>query len=256
MRLQKIQRSQAVRKTGTVKKKPAMKRTLNQLRRPLDMLPSRIAPKPRQSPSPRPRALVTGGAVRLGRAIALLLGRSGMDVAIGYHRSARQARRTVRDLGGLDVLVNSAARFERTPFAATTPARYARLLDLNLRGAFFCAQAAARVMAGRGGRIVNLGDADAGGAWPAHIPYALSKAGVATLTRGLAAALRGEGIAVNCVAPGPVLRPRGFPRARWQRLTRGRAGSPADVAAAVLFFATCPRYISGQILNADGGGAR
>src|SRR3990172_8486457 len=98
MRLQKIQRSQAVRKTGTVKKKPAMKRTLNQLRSPLDMLPSRIAPKPRQSPSPRPRALVTGGAVRLGRAIALLLGRSGMDVAIGYHRSARQARRTVRDL--------------------------------------------------------------------------------------------------------------------------------------------------------------
>ena len=225
--------------------------------------------------------------MRLGRAIALLLGRSGMDVAIGYHRSARQARRTVRDLertgargvalaadladpraaarlvrraaralGGLDVLVNSAARFERTPFAATTPARSARLLDLNLRGAFFCAQAAARVMAGRGGRIVNLGDADAGGAWPAHIPYALSKAGVATLTRGLAAALRGEGIAVNCVAPGPVLRPRGFPRARWQRLTRGRAGSPADVAAAVLFFATCPRYITGQILNVDGGEAR
>src|SRR3990167_432647 len=158
MRLQKIQRSQAVRKTGTVKKKPAMNRTLNQLRRPPpDMMGSSIAPNTRRSPRPRPRALVTGGAVRLGRAIALLLGRSGMDVAIGYHRSARQARRTVRDLertgargvalaadladpraaarlvrraaralGGLDALVNSAARFERTPFAATTPARYAR----------------------------------------------------------------------------------------------------------------------------------
>src|SRR3990167_3902852 len=187
MRLQKIQRSQAVRKTGTVKKKPAMNRTLNQLRRPPpDMMGSRITPRARRSRKPRPRALVTGGAVRLGRAIALALGRSGMDVAIGYHRSAREARRTVRDLeragarggalaadladpgpargrvpraaralGGLDVLVNSAARFERTPLAATTPARYARLLDLNLRGAFFCAQAAARVMAGRGGRIGN-----------------------------------------------------------------------------------------------------
>src|SRR3990172_8834500 len=199
MRLQKIQRSQAVRKTGTVKKKPAMKRTLNQLRRPLDMLPSRIAPKPRRSPSPRPRALVTGGDLERTGARGVALAADLADPLA----AARLVRRAARALGGLDVLVNSAARFERTPLAATTPARYARLLDLNLRGAFFCAQAAARVMAGRGGRIVNLGDADAGGARPAHIPYALSKAGVATLTRGLAAALRGEGIAVNCVAPAP-----------------------------------------------------
>src|SRR3989338_10723281 len=163
MRLQKIERSQAVRKTGTVKKKPAMNRTLNQLRSPPpDMMGSRITPRARRSRKPRPRALVTGGAVRLGRAIALLLGRSGMDVAIGYHRSARQARRTVRDLeragargvalaadladpraaarlvrraaralGGLDVPVNSAPRLGGTPLAATTPARHARLLALN-----------------------------------------------------------------------------------------------------------------------------
>src|SRR5256712_11620101 len=91
MRLQKIQRSHAVRKTGTVTKKPAMKRTLSQFFTRDDMTDSRITPH-------RPRALVTGGAVRVGRAIALALARAGMDVAIGYHRSARAARRTVREL--------------------------------------------------------------------------------------------------------------------------------------------------------------
>ena len=248
---------------------------------------SRIASKARRHSKPRLRALVTGGAVRLGRAIALALARAGMDVAIGYHRSSREARRTVRDLerigvravalradlgrpdaprrlvrraagalGGLDVLVNNAARFERTPLATATRAQYDRLLDLNLRGAFLCAQAAARVMADAGGHIVNVGDAGADGAWPGYIPYALSKAGVAALTRGLAAALRGQGIAVNCVAPGAVLRPRGFSRARWRRLARGRRGDGEDVAAAIVFFATCPRYITGQILGVDGGGTR
>src|SRR5437016_6438935 len=91
MRLQKIQRSQAVRKTGTVKKKPAMKRTLNQFFTRDDMIESRITP-------PRPRALITGGARRVGRAIALALARAGLDVAIGYHRSAREARGLVREL--------------------------------------------------------------------------------------------------------------------------------------------------------------
>ena len=114
---------------------------------------------------------MTGGAVRVGQAIALA--RAGMDVAIGYHRSGRAARRAAaeigtlggrvtairanladpaaarrlvgqaaRALGGLVVLVNSAAIFDRTPFATTTVARYDRLLGLNLRAAFFCSQAA------------------------------------------------------------------------------------------------------------------
>src|SRR5437879_4725767 len=91
MRLQKIQRSQAVRKTGTVKKKPAMKRTLNQFFTRDDMIESRITP-------PRPRALITGGARRVGRAIALALAHAGLDVAIGYHRSAREASGLVREL--------------------------------------------------------------------------------------------------------------------------------------------------------------
>lgn len=227
----------------------------------------------------RPRALVTGGAVRVGRAIALALARAGMDVTIGYYRSATAARRTVREIerhgvrgvavranlgdaaaarrlvretvrrgGGLEVLVNSAAVFERTPWRTTTPARYDRLLDVNLRGAFFCSQAAAAAMR-RGGRIVNIGDAGADRGWPGYIPYIASKAGLVALTRGLAVALRPRGIAVNCVAPGAVLRPVGFPRARWKAVTLGREARLEDVVAAVCFFATCPPDITGQILR-------
>ena len=237
----------------------------------------------KRAPRARRKALVTGGAVRVGRAIALALARAGMDVVIGYHRSARAARATVREierygvrgaavranlgdpaaarrlvreaarrLGGLDVLVNSAAVFQHTPVPTTTPARYDRLLDVNLRGVFFCCQAAAATMR-RGGHIVNIGDVGADRGWPGYIAYIASKAGVAALTRGFAAALRPRAIAVNCVAPGAVLRPVGFPLARWMAVTRGRETSVDDVAAAVQFFATCPRDITGQILKVDGG---
>ena len=228
-------------------------------------------------------ALVTGGAVRVGRAIALALAGAGMDVAIGYHRSVDEARRTVRALeaeggravavranladpaaarrlverataalGRLDVLVNNAAVFRRTPFLGVTPATYDEFLDVNLRGAFFCAQAAARAMARRGGHIVNVGDAAIARPMPALLPYAVGKAGLAALTVGLAAALSSRGIAVNAVAPGPVFRPRGYPLARWRRVTRNRVVDVADVAAAVVFLATCSRGITGQTIAVEG----
>jgi NAD(P)-dependent dehydrogenase (short-subunit alcohol dehydrogenase family) len=231
----------------------------------------------------RRRALVTGGGVRVGRDIALALAAAGMDVVIGYHRSAGGARATVRDLrtlgaraaavradladpaaarrlvaaaarflGGLDVLVSNAALFIRTPLATTTPAQYDRLLAVNLRAPFFCAQAAARIMRAAGGHIVNVADAAWERAWPSYIPYAASKAGLVSLTRGLAAALAPR-VAVNCVAPGAVLRPPGLPAHRWQALTRGVPVGPADVAAAVVFFATCPRGVTGEVLRVDGG---
>ncbi len=233
-------------------------------------------------------ALVTGGAVRVGRAIALELARAGADVAVGYHRSAAAARATARDLealgvravalhadvgrpaqarrlvaeaarrlGRLDVLVNNAAVFVRTPLATTTPAQFDRLMAVNLRGAFFCSQAAARVMRRQGrGRIINIADVGAARAWPGYIPYGISKAGVVMLTKGLAAALAPR-IQVNAVGPGMVLLPVGFPRESGKRLAAripmGRSGAPEDVAAAVRFFAACPAYITGQILFVDGG---
>jgi pteridine reductase len=232
-------------------------------------------------------ALVTGGAARVGRAIALALARRGYDVAIGYRASAGAARATVRDLaalgvravalradltdaaaarrlvaeaarrlGRLDLLVNNAAVFERTPLDTTTPAQFDRAIAVNVRGAFFCAQAAARIMRRRGGRIVNIADVGAERAWPSYIPYGISKAGVVMLTRGLAAALAPR-IQVNAVAPGVVLLPDGFPARTGRRLAAripmGRHGRPEDVAEAVCFFASCPRYITGQVLHVDGG---
>lgn len=233
-------------------------------------------------------ALVTGGAVRVGRAIALALAAEGCDVTINYHRSAAAARATVRELralgvearalqadvsrppevrhlvratlrrfGRLDLLVNNAAIFFRTPFERTTPAQWDRLLAVNLRGPFLVSQAAARVMRRAGaGRIINIADVAGTRPWPSYIPYCVSKAGLLMLTRGLALTLA-PSVQVNCVAPGAVLPPEGAPAALRRRLRRqvpmGREGDPADVAAAVVFFATCPAYITGQVLFVDGG---
>ena len=241
------------------------------------MTPSRTDRKIRR------RALVTGGAVRVGRAIALALADAGFDVAIAFHRSVAEARRTVdelgrrgavarairadlrdaraarplvaqaaRTLGGLDVLVNSAALFYRTPLQTATRAQWDRLFALNLRAAFFCTQAAAARMR-RGGHVVNVGDVITRLTRPGWAAYTASKAGVEALTRALAAELRPQRIAVNCVAPGAVLKPDWLPAARWRALTRGHAGRPEDVAAAVVFFASCPAYVTGQVLAVDGG---
>jgi pteridine reductase len=246
------------------------------------MMPSPVSPRDKKR-----AALITGGAVRLGRAIAMALADAGFDLAIGFHRSITDARRTVRALeargarvvalradladataaarlvrrataayGRLDVLVNNAAVFRRTPFLTVTAETYDEFLDVNLRGAFFCAQAAARVMGRRGGHIVNVADAATARPMPSFLPYALSKVALETLTSGLAVALRARGIAVNAVAPGPVLRPRGFSAARWRRLIRDRVVPIEDVAAAVVFLATCPRGITGQTLAVEGRAPR
>lgn len=233
-------------------------------------------------------AVVTGGAIRLGRAIALALAREGCHVGISYHRSAAAARATVRELralgvdaqafradvsrpaaarrlirdtlrhfGRLDLLVNNAALFFRTPLERITPVHWDRLLAVNLKGPFLVSQAAARAMRRAGaGRIINIADVGGIRAWPSYIPYCVSKAGLLMLTKGLAVALA-PGVSVNCVAPGAVLLPEGAPPALRRKLRRevpmGREGDPEDVAAAVVFFATCPPYITGQILSVDGG---
>ncbi len=232
-------------------------------------------------------ALVTGGAIRLGRAISLALAREGCHVAVNYFRSRAAALATAREIhalgvdatpiradvakpsdarrlvaetarrfGRLDLLVNNAAIFFRTPFAETTATQWDRVLGVNLRGAFLVSQAAARVMGRTGGRIVNIGDVGGVRAWPSYIPYCVSKAGLLMLTKALALALAPR-IQVNCVAPGAVLLPEGSPLRLRRRLRRdvpmGREGDPADVAAAVLFFATAPSYITGQVLFVDGG---
>ena len=103
-----------------------------------------------------------------------------------------------------------------------------------------------------GGHVVNVGDAWARGAPAGWSAYAASKAGLEALTRVLAAELRPRGIAVNCVAPGPVLKPERLAPARWRAITRGRAARPADVVAAVVTFATCAPSVTGRVRDVRG----
>src|SRR5512146_440538 len=162
-------------------------------------------------------ALVTGGAVRVGRALALTLAERGARLAIHYHASVAEARSAVHEVqamgaeawavqadlgrpdapdalmdavaahfGTLDVLVNSAAIMWRTPLAEITVEQWDAMFALNLRAPFFCARAAARVMSDRGGVIINIADLAGLESWSAYIPHGISKAGVIHMTRALA----------------------------------------------------------------------
>jgi pteridine reductase len=232
-------------------------------------------------------ALVTGAGRRLGQAIAVGLARAGCDVAIHYHASdggaqetARQVRglgrraalvpadlgdaeacralagRATAALGRLDVLVNSAAIMVRQPVEEVTAASWDDTLDLNLRATFFVAQGAIPELRLRHGKIVNLADVAGFEPWPAYVPHCVSKAGVVMLTKTLARALAPD-IAVNAVAPGPVLLPD-----EWDEATRAhfaettplrRLGTPDDVVSAVRFLLEGSDYLTGTVLVVDGG---
>src|SRR6185503_1725163 len=192
------------------------------------------------------RVLVTGGARRLGRAIALGLGERGAQVAFTYHRSADGAR---------DVLVHAASGgFAPCDPMDVEPALFADALGATLTGGFFCAQAARAAMAGEG-VIVNITDVAALEAWPLFAPHAAAKAALAQLTRSLARAFA-PGVRVCAVAPGPVLLPDDSDEAmearHAARTTLGRLGSPADVVEAVAYLIEAD-YVTGEQLVVDGG---
>lgn len=226
--------------------------------------------------------LVTGAAKRIGRAIALAAAREGARVAIHYHRSEEEARRTARECGGaavfranlenvseieemfrqvgahfgrLDGLVNNAARFTGFDPLAITEADWDFIHSVNLKAVFFCAKEAARLMrAAGGGRIVNISSLGGLRPWAHHVHYCASKAGVIMLTRALAKALAPE-ITVNSVAPGVIgMGELDEEAAGMVRATpAGRAGTPEEVAAAVLYFLKASNFVTGQVLAVDGG---
>ena len=232
------------------------------------------------------RVLVTGGARRLGRAIALGLAERGAQVAFTYHRSAsdaeataaalaaagagghaiaadlsdgQAARRAVEEaaaeLGGLDVLVHAASGgFVPTDPMDVEPGLFADAVGATLTGGFFCAQAARRAM-GDGGVIVNVTDVAVLEAWPLFAPHAAAKAALAQLTRSLARAFAPE-VRVCAVAPGPVLLPDGSDKAMRERhagrTALGRLGSPADVVGAIAYLIEAD-YVTGEQLVVDGG---
>jgi NAD(P)-dependent dehydrogenase (short-subunit alcohol dehydrogenase family) len=232
-------------------------------------------------------ALVTGAGLRVGAVIATALAHRGANVGVHYNRS-REAAETVaarvRELGrtawlvsvdqaqwpaieqacrelwdatgGIDVLVNSAAIFPRTPFEEITEADWDLVLDVNLKGPFAFARCLGLRMKARGrGKIINIGDTLGERIVPTLLPYGIAKAGVAAMTRGLARALAPE-VQVNAIEPGAVLFPEGASEehkiAVLKRIPLRRVGSPDDIARAVLFFIEND-YVTGTVLPVDGG---
>lgn len=232
-------------------------------------------------------ALVTGAGVRVGRAIALGLGRSGADVALHVRRSREGAeaaareieaggsraavvsgdlalpedcRRVVREsaaaLGGLDFLVHSASNFHRASLAETDEDLWNSAMDVNVRAGFLMAREAAPTLALRKGRVVLISDFLAESPARNYVAHSVSKAAVEGLVRALAVELAPD-VAVNGVAPGTVLPPEGTPAEEVERLARRvpakRIGSPADVAWTVVFLCAGPSFLTGQVIRVDGG---
>lgn len=227
--------------------------------------------------------LVTGAARRIGRSIALALGQADAQVAVHYRGSEEEARRTASECGGrlfqadladveqirrlfdevhgafgrLDALVNNAAVYERMPIEQTSPEQWDSLHAANLRAPYFCCQQAARIMRVQpsGGRIVNLSSLGGIRPWAGYAPYNASKAGVIHMTRSLAKELAPE-ISVNSVAPG-VIEFSDEHEPAVQRMIdatpAGRHGTGEEIAEAVLFFLSCTKFITGQVLAVDGG---
>ncbi len=232
--------------------------------------------------------LVTGGIRRVGRAIALTLAQRQARLVVSYRTSAQDAEQTVRAIqqhgteamavranladaadvkrlidriarrfGRLDVLVNSAAVFNRTPFDRLTERDWDRALNTNLKGPFLCALYASRLMRrGDGGKILNLTDWAGVRPYREYLPYCVSKAGVIGLTRALAKELAPR-IQVVAVAPGPILAPDAMSAATKARIARRvplkRWGSPQDVANTVLFLIEGTDFMTGSVVFVDGG---
>ncbi|MDQ2840376.1 MAG: SDR family oxidoreductase [Acidobacteriota bacterium] len=231
------------------------------------------------------RALVTGGSKRIGRTIALELAEAGADVAITYREAKAEAlvtlaelkafggkamavRCDVRDeasvvgalaetvdgLGGLDILVNNAGAFETVPLETISVAEWDAIYAVNTRGPFLVAKAAHAALKAARGRIVNIGSLGGIRPWATHAHYCTSKAALHMLSHTMAKAWAPE-ISVNCVAPGMIVMGEVNPAYEQFALKTPmqRNGRAEDVAAAVLFFATGPHFITGQLLAVDGG---
>jgi NAD(P)-dependent dehydrogenase (short-subunit alcohol dehydrogenase family) len=238
-------------------------------------------------------ALVTGAATRVGRVIAQALAERGCNLILHCHQSRDKARELAAQLcnagghavvlradlaktgqmlklardadthfGGVDILVNSAAIFRPTPLTRLTPAELDAFYAVNLKAPYVLSSELGRNMRRRGARnplrqgvIVNIACLSGLKAWKQFVPYSISKAGLISLTKGLAKLLAPY-VRVNAIAPGTVLPPEHM-RARSIQHLRAliplqTIGSPEDVADAVLYLASAP-FVTGQVLCVDGG---
>ena len=219
--------------------------------------------------------------------MALAAAKNGADVAITYLNSARDAGRTVVDassfgvrafafecdvtdeasihavmkeaageLGRIDVLINNAANYETAAFEKLTSKQWDAIFASNTRGPFLVSQAALKYLRRQRGRIINMGSLGGLRPWPTHAHYCSSKAAVHMLTKVMAKALAPE-IAVNAIAPGMIdlgeKAAKPFMKRMAKQTPMKRNGTGDEIAAAAMFFATAPHFITGQVLAVDGG---
>lgn len=232
--------------------------------------------------------LVTGGARRLGKAIALAMAEAKAQVAVTYLSSADEAAQTVSEIerkgakalavrcdvreessvaqavaevldrfGRLDVLVNNAGTFASARFEEITTEQWDDIFATNVRGPFLMSKHCVAALRAARGRIIHLGSLGGERPWATHAHYCSSKAALHMLTRVMAKALAPE-IAVNCVAPGTIdagddKDDPAFMSRVGQRTPMGRNGTTQELADAVMYFATASPFITGQILLVDGG---
>ncbi|MBI4971474.1 MAG: SDR family oxidoreductase [Candidatus Omnitrophica bacterium] len=235
------------------------------------------------------RALITGGAKRVGRMIAKTLAERGVNLILHYNTSRtevlaaqkelstafgvsvsifqadlknvrtleQKTKKLVRDSGPIHILVNNASSFYSTPFGTITETDWDSLMNSNLKGPFFLTQIVGQSMAkSGGGKIVNIGDWSALRPYKDYLPYSIAKAGVIALTQILAKTLAPK-VTVNCVSPGAVLLPENFSskikREIIKKTPLGRMGTPEDIARGVLFFLEGTDFATGSNLIVDGG---
>ena len=230
-------------------------------------------------------AVITGAAKRIGRAIALRLAEAGANVAITYRDSQPDAENTIRELaafdveamaircdlrepeeirqavasviedfGQLDLLVNNAGLFASVALESISVEQWDGMFATNTRAPFLMAQAAHPHLKAARGRIINIGSLGGIHPWATHGHYCTSKAALHMLSQTMAKAWAPE-ISVNCIAPGMIV--QGEVGAAYEHFAHKtpmqRNGSAEDVAAAALFFATAPHFITGQLMAVDGG---
>jgi len=231
-------------------------------------------------------ALITGAAKRVGRAIALRLASEGVNILLHYYSSEKEAKETQAEIEskgvfchlyraelthtvevmkmahraverfGVDILVNSASQFFKTPLGRSGENDWNRLLDANLKAPFLLSNEIGPWMtAHRGGAIVNIADWSGFKPYEGYSAYCASKGGLITLTKSLARELAPK-VRANAVSPGPVLRPSDMSEAEAEAIAKltalGRWGSPEDIARAVQFLVESD-YINGTVLTVDGG---
>ncbi len=232
-------------------------------------------------------ALVTGGAHRVGKAIALELAKAGANLVINYNSSAEAAQETVAEaealgvqalaiqcdisdlagvqemvaqirehFGGLDILVNSADYFGKHPFPTDDYTMWKRVTDITIHGSFYVSnECAPLLLAGEGGAVVNIVDLSVWQPWKDFTAHAVAKAGLMALTQQMALELAPT-VRVNAVAPGPVLAPPDYTEEQLKVVEKGtllrRWGRAEDVAHAVRFLVEA-EYTTGDVIFVDGG---